>query len=70
MAMAGNKFLNPLLKVVLCSLGMIVMGCFIYFSMKDGSDYDHLTIARVLVFLGFTYLLIQSLRQMSRRTGK
>lgn len=69
-AMAGNKFLNPLLKVILCSLGMIVMGYFLYFSMKDGAAYDHLTIARVLVFLGFTYLLVQSLRQVLRRTAK
>jgi hypothetical protein len=68
--MAGNRFLNPLLKVVLCSLGMIVMACFIYLSMKDGAEYDYLTIGRVLVFLGFTYLLVQSLRQVLRRTGK
>jgi hypothetical protein len=69
-AMAGNRFLNPLLKVGLCSLGMIVMACFLYPSMKDGAEYDYLTIGRVLVFLGFTYLLVQSLRQVLRRTGK
>ncbi len=64
--MVGRKFLNPYLKITLCSAGMILMGYFLYSPIEDGTSYDYLTIARVLVFLGFTYLLAQTLRELLR----
>jgi hypothetical protein len=68
--MAGKRFLNPYLKIMLCSAGMIVMGYFLYTSVWNGATYDHLTIARALVFLGFTYLLVQALRELLANSDK
>ncbi len=65
--MAGNKFLNPILKMAICITGMFVMGYFLYPSVRSGTIEDNLTILRALVFLGFTYLLVQSIKQIIER---
>jgi hypothetical protein len=62
--MAGKKFLNPILKIAICVTGMLVMGYFLYPAALSGTIGDNLTIVRALVFLGFTYLLVQSIKQM------
>ena len=62
--MAGNKFLNPILKIAICITGMFVMGYFLYPSVQSGVIVDNVTILRALVFLGFTYLLVQSIKQI------
>jgi hypothetical protein len=62
--MSGKKFLNPVLKIAICVAGMFVMGYFLYPSVLSGTVEDNLTIVRVLVFLGFTYLLVQSVKEM------
>jgi len=61
--MAGKKFLNVYVKILLCLLGMGIMAYFIYPSVQAGEFSDYLTIARALVFLGFCYLLVQSIRE-------
>ena len=61
--MAGKKFLNVYVKIVLCLLGMGIMAYFIYPSVQAGEFSDRMTIARGLVFLGFGYLLVQSIRE-------
>lgn len=61
------KFLNPILKIVLCLGGMAVMGYFLYPSLVGGNFSDGLTLGRGLVFLGFTYLFIQSIRELVGR---
>jgi hypothetical protein len=66
-AMAGKEFLNPILKTVICIAGMLAMGYFLYPSVRSGIIEDNLTILRALVFLGFTYLLVQSIKQMIER---
>ena len=68
--MAGKEFLNPILKIVICIAGMLVMGYFLYPSVRSGIIEDNLTILRALVFLGFTYLLAQSIKQMIERREK
>lgn len=65
--MVGKKFLNPILKIVICVLGMLAMGYFLYPSVLSGTFEDNLTIVRSLVFLGFTYLLVQSIKQILGR---
>jgi hypothetical protein len=65
--MAGFKFLNPLVKIILCTLGMAVMGYFVYDAFLSGELYETTNIVRALVFLGFSYLLIQSLKDLSAR---
>lgn len=65
--MGGLKFLNPLTKIILCTLGMAVMGYFVYGAFLNGELYETTNIVRVLVFLGFSYLLIQSLKDFSDR---
>ncbi|MEW6533100.1 MAG: hypothetical protein AB1473_19875 [Thermodesulfobacteriota bacterium] len=67
--MAEKNFLNPLLKVVLCAGGMLLMGYYLYMASLEGTLYEQLNIIRGLVFLGFAYLLAQSLRQLLEATG-
>jgi hypothetical protein len=62
--MAGKKFLNPVWKIAICVAGMLIMGYFLYSSIRSETFDDHLTILRALVFLGFTYLLAGSIKQM------
>lgn len=63
--MAGMKFLNPALKVLICALGMTIMGYFLYESLSTGALYDGMTIVRALVFIGFTYLLVKSVADLA-----
>jgi hypothetical protein len=62
--MTGKRFLNPFLKVILSLIGMVAIGYQLYAWLMSGDSYDYLTIARALVFAGFTYLLVQSIRQI------
>jgi hypothetical protein len=62
--MLGKKFLNPFLKIVLSLIGMIAVGYQLYVWHMSGAAYDNLTIVRALVFVGFSYLLVQSARQI------
>lgn len=65
--MAGRKFLNPLVKVVLCVMGVASMAYLLYPDIMRGDFSDRLTIVRVLVFLGFSYLLAQSVKEILNR---
>lgn len=68
--MAGKKFLNPLLKIILCIIGMVVLAYHGSPAVMAGNFDDHMTIVRLLVFVGFTYLLVQSLREVLDRSEK
>ncbi len=65
--MAGDKFLNPILKATLCSIGIATMAYLLIVQIGSGGPYGHLAFARVLVLLGFLYLLVQSVRQIFQR---
>ncbi|MBM4327877.1 MAG: hypothetical protein FJ118_12025 [Deltaproteobacteria bacterium] len=67
--MAERNFLNPLLKAALCAGGMFLMGYYLYHASLEGALYEQLNIVRGLVFLGFSYLLAQSLRQLLEMSG-
>jgi hypothetical protein len=67
--MAGRKFLNPLLKSVLCAAGMVILGYFLYPSLLAGTTEDSTTLLRLLVFLAFAYLFVQSVRELLGRPG-
>jgi hypothetical protein len=62
--MAGKSFLNPILKIVLCSIGVLVMGYFVYGSVQAGEISERITIIRALVLVGFAYLLVQSVKEL------
>jgi hypothetical protein len=62
--MSGKRFLNPLLKIVLSLIGMFAVGYQLYVWIVSGTAYDNLTIVRALVFAGFFYLMVQSVRQI------
>ena len=62
--MAGKKFLNPVLKAVLCSIGVVSMVYLLVPQVGSGGPYDYLTLARALVLLGFIYLLGQTVKEM------
>ena len=68
MKMAGKKFLNPLLKIVLCIVGMVVLAYHSSPSVMSGKFDDHMTLLRLAVFAGFTYLLVQSVREVIDRS--
>lgn len=59
--MAGKKFLNPIGKIILCLIGMLVMGYFLLPAIQSGDYDDRMTIVRGLVFLAFTILLVRSI---------
>lgn len=60
--MAGKNFLNPLLKMFLCAFGTSLMGFYVYGSLKSEAPMDTTLALRILVLIGFVYLLIQSAR--------
>jgi hypothetical protein len=62
--MAGKKFLNSYLKIFICAIGMSVMAYYLYPAMQAGELHDKLNLIRAIVFLGFTYLLVQSVREV------
>jgi hypothetical protein len=62
--MAGKNFLNPLLKMILCSIGIFAMAYYLIPALQSDKPIETLDGIRGLVLLGFGYLLIQSLRQL------
>jgi len=66
--MAGKKFLNPFAKIILCAMGMLVMGYFLFPAIQSGDYYDRMTIVRGLVFLAFSFLLVRSIAEVWRGT--
>lgn len=62
--MAGLKFLGGKTKVVICLLGMALMGYFLYPSVHEGFVIDNVTILRVIVFLGFAFFLVRNLQAL------
>ena len=65
--MAGVRFLNPYLKVVICFIGMSLMVYFLYLDILAGHLYDIAIIGRVLLFVGFVYLLVKTVKQIIGR---
>ena len=62
--MAGKKFLNPVLKATLCSVGIVSMAYLLIPQVRSGGPYDYLTVARALVLLGFAYLLAKTVKDV------
>jgi hypothetical protein len=62
--MLGKEFLNPTLKIILCLAGMVVMGYYLNDAIQTETFSDKLTIVRALVFLGFSFLLVRSVKDM------
>lgn len=67
--MEGKRFLSPIAKIILCAVGMVTMGYFLAPVVLNASPLDRLAIVRGVVFIGFTYLLIRSIREVSKRDG-
>lgn len=61
--MAGKKFLNPIGKMILCLIGMLVMGYFLLPAIQSGDYDDRMTIVRGIVFLAFSILLVRSIAE-------
>jgi hypothetical protein len=63
--MAGKKFLNPTIKIMICLLAIAVLGYFVVQEAIFQNDpVNKFLIGRILVMIGFTYLLVQSLREL------
>jgi hypothetical protein len=67
--MKGKSFLNPIVKIILCAIGMVTMGYFLYPVLLGNIPWDRLAVVRGLVFLGFTYLFVQSFKDLAGREG-
>ncbi|MFH1115276.1 MAG: hypothetical protein V1792_15305 [Pseudomonadota bacterium] len=67
--MAGKKFLNPVGKIILCLIGMLVLGCFLLPAVQSGDYGGPITILRALVFLAFAVLLVRSIAEIRHGTG-
>jgi TRAP-type C4-dicarboxylate transport system permease small subunit len=66
--MAGKKFLNPTIKIIICLLAIAVLGYFVVQEALFQNDpVNKFLIGRILVMIGFAYLLVQSLREMFRK---
>ena len=65
--MAGMRFLNPYLKVVICLIGISLMAYLLYPDIQAGLLYDIAIIGRLLLFIGFVYLLAKSVKQIIGR---
>ena len=68
--MAGKKFLNPYVKVVLCALGAACMGYFLYQDIQAGELYVGVPLMRAIALAAFVYLLVSSLRDLTGERGK
>jgi hypothetical protein len=69
--MAGKKFLNPFIKIIICLLGLLILGYFSHSSLRevvlgDGSA-DKILVVRLFVMIGFLYLLAQSVREIMKK---
>jgi hypothetical protein len=62
--MVSNKFLNPILRLVICAVMLVILGYYLYPAALAGDITDRMTMIRGLVFLGFTYLFVQSVREI------
>lgn len=66
--MAGKKFLNPTIKIIICLLAIAVLSYFVVQEALFQNDLvNKFLIGRILVMIGFAYLLVQSLREMFRK---
>lgn len=68
--MAGKKFLNPYVKVVLCSLGAAFMGYYLYRDVQAGELYVGAPLMRAVALVAFVYLLVKSLLDLMGRRGE
>jgi TRAP-type mannitol/chloroaromatic compound transport system permease small subunit len=63
--MAGKKFLNPTIKIMICLSAITVLGYFVVQEAIFQNDpVNKFLIGRLLVMIGFVYLLVQSLREL------
>jgi hypothetical protein len=63
--MPGKKFLNPTIKIMICLLAIAVLGYFIFQEdIFQNDPVNKFLIGRILVMIGFVYLLVQSLREL------
>jgi hypothetical protein len=63
----SKQFLNPLLKIVLCIIGLAVVGYYLLASSTSVNLTEPLTILRALVVIGFLYLLVQSVLDLFKK---
>jgi hypothetical protein len=71
--MAGKKFLNPALKIIICLVAIAILGYFVheplYEAVFSNGPVDKILTARVLVLIGFVYLFVHSVRELLKRDG-
>ncbi len=61
--MKNKKFLNPKTRIIMCAIGMIIIGYFIYSDFASSKDMDATFYVRVFVFCAFGFFLVRSIFQ-------
>jgi len=67
--MAALKFLSAQTKVVICLIGMALMGYYLYPSIQEGFVADGVTILRVIVFVSFAFFLVRNVQAIFMDSG-
>ncbi len=67
--MAGLKFLNPHVKLLVCGAGMALMGFFLYEASNEGALSDGKNLLRAAVFAAFAYFFLTNLIQVFKNRG-
>lgn len=68
--MAGLKFLGVHTKVMICVIGMALMGYYLYPSIEEGFVADTVTILRVIVFVGFAFFFARNVQAIFTGSGQ
>jgi uncharacterized protein YneF (UPF0154 family) len=58
--MQNKQFLTPAVRIVICLLGMLIMGYFIVEDFRSGAPADTVLYVRIGVFCAFGYFLIRT----------
>ena len=66
--MAGKRFLDPKIKIILCLLGFLILGYFahgpLYEAVFSDGQWDRMLVGRLVVMGAFAYLLGQSIKEL------
>lgn len=65
--MAGKQFIKRRFRIVICLLGMLVVGMTLYSELPERKLTDTVTLLRIGVFLGFAFFLTKSIVEILRR---
>lgn len=61
--MKNKKFLNPKARIIICAMGIMIIGYFIFEDFSSSKTMDGTFYVRVFVFCAFGFFLVRSIIQ-------